>query len=557
MKIEQLVKKSVSDMEPYDSSPVLAVDCKLDQNESPYDIPASVKRKIIRRIATTGFNRYPDLTYSTLRNLIAKMYGVKLENVAVGSGIDDLLYCASLAFLPESGEALYFTPTFGMYRICCKVAGAKETVVPLNPDFSLPEEFFEKSRNAALVFICRPNNPTGTTFPRESIERIAREAKGIVLIDEAYAEFADDDCLNLLKYENVIVFRTMSKAFCSAGVRIGCALGSRAAIAAINKVRLPWNIGTLSLIAAEESLKNRRLFAKAVEKTKSERARMLSQIRALGINAYDSQANFILFNPVDAKRAFNGLLEKGILVRRFSSPAMAAFLRVSVGTPKENDRFLQCLPAATTDAVLFDLDSTLVDVSKSYLEAIRTTAEKISGKKVPRSLVLAVKSMSNMNNDWDATVEVLRQLGVKSSRREVVPVFQKFYFGKRGNGLIRREKPLASFKLLKSIGKPIGIVTGRPKQEARSAIRMLGLPKNTPLVAMEDTKKGKPSPEPLFLAKKMMGVKFPIYIGDSPDDCAAANAAGVAFVAIGNGKKKQGEFARFPSAAIAIRRLFS
>lgn len=557
MKVANLIKKSVAGMEPYDSSPVLAVPCKLDQNESPYDVPASVKQKIMRRIASAGFNRYPDLTYSSLRGLIAKMYGVKLENVAVGSGIDDLLYCASLAFLSEGDEALYFTPTFGMYRICCQVAGAKETAVPLNTDFSLPREFFEKSRKAKLVFICRPNNPTGTTFPRESIERIAREAKGIVLIDEAYAEFADDDCLSLLKYPNVIVFRTMSKAFCSAGVRIGCALGSREAIAAINKVRLPWNIGALSLIAAEESLKNRRLFAKNIKTIKSERARLLSQIRALGMNAYDSQANFILFEPADAKLAFDWLLNKGILVRRFSSKQMAKFLRVSVGTPAENDRFLQCLPAAAADAVLFDLDSTLVDVSKSYLEAIQLTAEEISGKSVSRSLVLAVKSMPNMNNDWDATAEALRRLGVKSTLREVVPIFQKIYLGKGGNGLIRNEKPLASFRLLKSIGKPIGIVTGRPLAEARLAMGMLGLPKNTPLVAMEDTKKGKPSPAPLLLAKKMMGAKLPIYIGDSPDDCTAANAAGMAFVAIGKGEKRKGEFARFKNAEAAIRGLFS
>ena len=229
---------------------------------------------------------------------------------------------------------------------------------------------------------------------------------------------------------------------------------------------------------------------------------------------------------------------------------------MNIGTPEENDCFLGSLLQSAIDCVLFDIDGTLVDVSRSYNEAIRLAAETLSGKKVGMRLVRKVKACVGMNNDWDATAEVLRRMGVKASRRQVVPVFQRIYFGKSGKGLIRKEKPLVRTELLRKIKTPVGIVTGRPRAEAKIAMQLLGLPKNTPLVAMEDTKKGKPSPAPLLLAKKRMGAKLLLYIGDSSDDCLAAARAGCAFVAIGKGKKKQGEFARFADANAAIRGLF-
>jgi histidinol-phosphate aminotransferase len=558
MDIQKLERKTVAEMRPYESSIVAKAPCKLDQNESPYDIPKALKRRILRKLQKTPFNRYPDLSYARLRKVIARRFGVGFERVAVGSGMDDLLYCLSLAYLEKGDKAVYFTPTFGMYRICCAIMGARAVEVPLGAGFSLPESFAEECRDAKLVFLCRPNNPTGSSMPLGKVEQIVRTCPGLVCIDEAYADFARDDCLRLLKYENVVVFRTMSKAFCAAGARVGFGIADRRVISAINRVRLPWNLSALSQVTAEELLKNGGFFKKIARRLIAERLRLLSALRLMGANPVEGEANFILFGIPNAQEVFQKLLDDGVLVRRFSSPVLKEYLRVSVGTRNENDAFQRALLRATVDALFFDVDGTLIDVSKSYVEAIRLTAEKISRKKVPMKTVRAVKSLEGMNNDWDAAVEVLRRLGVKSSREQVIPIFQGIYLGKNGDGLIFRETPLAKdfLTLLRKAGIRFGIVTGRPRKEAKAALKILGLPTGTLLVAMEDAKKQKPDPDLLLLAKEKAGAKFPVYFGDSSSDIMAAKRAGMCFIAIGKGKKKDGEFARFDSPDDAVRELF-
>ena len=152
MGIDKLERKTIAEMPPYESSIVARVACKMDQNESPYDIPNQLKERILRRLRQAQFNRYPDLTYLKLRGIIAKKSGIKAESVAVGSGVDDLLYCVSLAYLEKGDKAVYFAPTFGMYRICCSIMGANAVEVPLNADFSIPGRFIKECSNAKLVF---------------------------------------------------------------------------------------------------------------------------------------------------------------------------------------------------------------------------------------------------------------------------------------------------------------------------------------------------------------------------------------------------------------------
>jgi histidinol-phosphate aminotransferase len=556
MDVGELERKTIASMAPYESSIVVAAECKMDQNESPYDVPNPTKAKILRRMAQIPLNRYPDPSYPKLRKIIARRLGVSADNVAVGSGVDDLLYCVSLAYLEQGDKAVYPVPSFGMYRICCSITGARAMEVPLNPDFSLPGSFIGECKNAKLVFLCRPNNPTGTSAPLLQVEKIIRSCRGLVCIDEAYADFADDDCAHFLKCPNVLLFRTFSKAFSAAGARIGYAIAGKQVIAAMNKVRLPWNLSIFSQIAAEELLFSD--FAdQRVREVKAQRKRLMRSLRLMGAQPVESNANFILFRVPDAKTSFRRMLADGVLVRCFSSPALENYLRVTVGTKIQNDCFLRALLRAACDAVFFDIDGTLVDVSRSYQETIRLAAQEMSGKAVSKRLVTSVKALPGMNNDWDATVEVLRRVGVLASRKQVLPIFQRLYLGENGNGLILREKPLVDASLIRKIRVPTAMVTGRPKEEARAAMRMLGLPSSVPLIAMEDTQKGKPSPAPLLLAKKRLGAVLPAYIGDSPDDREAALRAGCAFVAIGKGKAQGGEFARFESANAAIRGLFA
>ncbi|MCX6771897.1 MAG: histidinol-phosphate transaminase [Candidatus Micrarchaeota archaeon] len=511
-----------------------------------------------------GLNRYPDPQAGGLAKKIAAYCNVPRGNVLVFNGSDEAIDILIRVFCAQGKDSvLVLEPAYSMYRICAEANGVSAIGVRLDgsfqPDVKAILAAVKRSR-PKLIFACSPNNPTGNLLDFARLGKIAKKAKAVLVVDEAYAEFAGRSFAGQARrYPNVVVLRTFSKAWALAGARLGYCITSPEIIRLLQKVKLPYNVNSLSLMAALGAFGKIGMVRKCVQETVRERERLGAGLRALGMVAYPSDANFVLFSlpdGVDARQVQKRLAAKyGVLVRDRAGLVPNA-LRATVCTRKENDYLLQSLLGAAADAVLFDIDGTLVDVSRSYNEAIRETAGRISGKPVQMRVVGQVKRMPGMNNDWDATVEVLRRMGVRSCREEVVPIFQNLYFGRRGEGLMRNEKPLLQAALLRKIGKRVGIVTARPRNEAKIALALLGLPKSTPLVAMEDTAQGKPSPAPLLLAKKMLGARLPVYIGDSADDCEAAARAGCAFVAIGKGKAREREAARYANVNDAIRGLF-
>ena len=553
--IEGLARPELKRVAPYISDRDVAWESGLgfaDLNENARDLFGS------------GLNRYPDPQASALVEKIASYCKVKRDSVLLFNGSDEAIDILIRVFCRQGKDSvLVLEPTYSMYRICTEANNVSAIGVRLDADFQPDMKAVlaaVKRKKPKLIFACSPNNPTGNLLEFARLGKIARKVKAILVVDEAYAEFAGQSFASQARrYPNLVVLRTFSKAWALAGARIGYCITSPEIIRLMQKVKLPYNINSLSQQAALGAFGRIGTMRKCVQETVREREKLADGLRTLGMKVYPSDANFVLFalpegiGALDVQRRL--AKDYGILVRE-RTRLVPNSLRVTVCTPKENDYFLKSLLGVAADAVLFDIDGTLVGVSRSYLEAIRLTAQEISGKEVARQQVADVKKMPGMNNDWDATVEVLRRQGVRASREEVVPVFQKLYFGKRGEGLIRNEKPLLQLRLLRKIGKQIGIVTGRPRVEARIAMRRLGLPKSTPLVAMEGTKQGKPDPAPLLLAKKMMGAKLPVYVGDYVDDREAAARAGCAFVAIGRGKAQAGEFARFASVNDAVRRLF-
>lgn len=343
MDVSKLVRKCIMKMDSYNIPKRLDVKVKLDQNESPYSIPEAIVEKIRSRFQSVKLNRYNDGNSTELRELIAKRLKVAIDNVAVGVGIDELLYYIMLAFIEKGNKVVRFSPSFEMYKICSTLADALDVSIALNPDFSLHEKFVQESRNAKLVFLCRPNNPTGNSIPLKTVERIAQTSSGLVCIDEAYVDFAGDNCLTLLDYENVIILRTFSKAMSAASVRMGYAIADKRVIESINKVRLPWNIPLFSQIATEEIIKNVEMFSDNIQKIKSERSRLFAEMEKLGITVFPSEANFILFKVKDRDFVFDGLLEQGVLIRSFSCSELKNYLRVTVGTYDENNAFLDAL----------------------------------------------------------------------------------------------------------------------------------------------------------------------------------------------------------------------
>jgi len=554
--IDKLAREEVKGLSPYVCARDLCKDAEvfLDANENAY--------------GQGELNRYPDSDQLELRRAIADYVGngVDWQNVLAGNGSDEIIDLAMRVFVGKGDNIVCTYPDYSMYKVVASIIGAKVREVPLDENFQIDVEAITRScgPRTKMVFFSSPNSPTGKEQPIAEIEGLARKAKAIVFVDEAYAEFSGKTAAALVKkLPNLIISRTFSKAWGMAGVRVGYMISSEKIIELARKVKPPYNVSRVATDIAMRALtKGRERMRTNVRRLLSERKLLEKNLGELGFKIFTSSTNFLLCRcPAwqEASALQRELAARGIVLRDFSQkPRLENCLRITVGTPAENRRLLSELRKVKPDfdAVFFDVDDTLIDVSRSYLEAIRLTAENISGKKVSRKAVGEVKALPTMNNDWDATVEVLRRLGVEASRREVIPIFQKLYLGSKQDGLIRTEKPLLDAKLLERVKKKIVLVTGRTREEAATAMKMLGLPKKTMLVAMEDAVREKPDPAPLLLAMEISGSKRPIYVGDSAGDKQAAANAKMAFVAIGPGKQRAGELARFKNVNEAIRRLF-
>jgi len=555
-RIEKLARKEIVELQPY----VCARDiCKeadifMDANENPY--------------GRGQLNRYPDSDQLELRRALAGYVGngVTWRNVIAGNGSDEIIDLAIRVFADKGDSIVCTPPDYSMYRVQAAINGVKVKDVPLAGDFSLDVDAIIRScgPRTKMVFFSSPNSPTGKARPIEDIERLARSVRAIVFVDETYSEFSGETAARLVnELPNLVISRTFSKAWGLAGIRVGYLIAPENVIELMRKVKQPYNVSRTSGNMALRALaREKGRMRENVRKLRAERKRLAARFEEMGFEVFPSVTNFFLCRSppwLDASELQRKLAARGIVLRDFSQrPMLNNCLRVTVGKPSENDRLLRelrklCRP--DFDAIFMDIDGTLVDVSRSYIESIRIAAERISGRKVSRSLVNEVKEMPTMNDDWDSTMEVLRRMGVRSSKRQVVPVFQDIYLGKNGDGLVRNEKPIVEVGLLKRSRKKIVLVTGRSRAESKIAMRMLGLSDDFPLVAMEDTPKKKPDPASLLLAMKIFGAERPVYVGDSSGDREAAANAGLAFVAIGKGKKQKGEFARFRNADEALRRL--
>jgi histidinol-phosphate aminotransferase len=319
---------------------------KLDANESAMNMPVSVQRKLMERLATLPFNRYPELTQLSLRQKIAASLGLEAENVAIGNGSSQLLQALCYVFGGTGRKIVYPAPSFSMYRIYCKLADSQPVPVELEADFCLPPQKVlaaARQEQANLIILCTPNNPTGTVMPAAAVEEIVAGADCPVIVDEAYWDFSGVTALGLLaKYPNLIVARTFSKAYGLASARVGYALASQKIISSLSKVLLPFNINLLSLVTAETVYEAREEFTPLIASTVAERERLAAELgKIAGITVYPSQTNFLLVKAAQADAINFGLVSRGICIRDFSkSHHLEGCLRITVGTAAENDALL-------------------------------------------------------------------------------------------------------------------------------------------------------------------------------------------------------------------------
>ena len=333
---------------PYDPK-YLPAEALLSANENPRDVEESVRREIMEEVAAVAFNRYPDPLANDLRDLIAEANGLSREQVLVGNGGDELLFNIALAWGGAGRKMLNLPPTFSVYAANARLTGTEVVNVARRADFSIDEEAVLERLGAGdidIVVITSPNNPTGELAREEFVVRVLESTDALVLVDEAYFEFARCSVLShLAEHKNLIVLRTFSKAYSLAGVRMGYVLAHADVIRELIKVRQPYSVDAVSQAIARVVYRNRACFDARIDEIIAERARVSSALAALpGVKPYPSDANYILFTLEAADQAWAHLYDRGVLVRDFSSSAMLeGSLRVSIGTPDQNDAFLAAL----------------------------------------------------------------------------------------------------------------------------------------------------------------------------------------------------------------------
>lgn len=335
---------------PYDPK-YLPAEVMISANENPRSAPAEVERAVLERLRGFAFNRYPDPLANDLRDAIAVANGVERGNVLVGNGGDELLFNLALAWGGPGRTLLNVPPTFSVYAANARLTGTAVVDVPRRPDFTIDEEAVLArlaQGDVDFAIVTSPNNPTGDVAREEFLLKALDTTDALILVDEAYCEFAGATMApHLREHKNLAILRTFSKAYALAGVRLGYLLAHEDVLSEFLKVRQPYSVDAVSQIIGQTVVEHRALFEPGIAEIVAERDRMLAELRAWAdVEAFDSQANYILVRMEDAGAVWQELYERGVLVRDFSRSArLEGCLRITVGSKEENARLMRTLRA--------------------------------------------------------------------------------------------------------------------------------------------------------------------------------------------------------------------
>jgi histidinol-phosphate aminotransferase len=319
---------------------------KLNTNENPFP-PSPKVMQAIREIEPEMLRRYPHPTADKFRIAAAKVLGVEMEMILAGNGSDDILTIATRTFVPPDGVLAFPDPTYSLYPILAKLEDAKSVAVAWEKNWALPIDALVDTK-ADAIYIANPNAPTGTFVSPGKIEELAKKTSALVLVDEAYVDFAEENCLGLLKdHANVVIARSFSKAYCLAGVRFGYALAQPQVIREMEKVKDSYNCDAISVAAATAAIEDQEYAEMTWRNIRGERHRVIDELAALGWQSLPSQANFILVTVPGGhgRDAYLGLKQQGILVRFFDKPGLDDKLRITIGTSQENNALLSGIKA--------------------------------------------------------------------------------------------------------------------------------------------------------------------------------------------------------------------
>lgn len=349
---EQLIRPEILRLAAY-HVPDAAGMVKLDAMENPYRLPGQMARELGEALAGAAINRYPDPRAGELKAALRQAFAIPAGlEIMLGNGSDELIQVIALALARPGATLLGVEPSFVMYRMIAEFVGMRYVGVPLRADFGLDEPALLAAiaeHRPALVFLAYPNNPTGNAFDRQAMRRVIRATPGVVVVDEAYHAFAGglsflDD---LARHDNLLLMRTVSKLGL-AGLRLGYLAGPPRWLAELDKPRLPYNVGVLTQLAAKFALDRIDVLEAQAAAIVAERGRLLAVLRGVpGVEAHDSQANFLLLRVAGASEVHAGLKRRGVLIKCLhgAHPLLDGCLRVTVGTAEENQAFIDAFRA--------------------------------------------------------------------------------------------------------------------------------------------------------------------------------------------------------------------
>ncbi len=324
---------------------------KLNTNENPYP-PSPKVYTALRKAINPSLRLYPEPLSDTLRSGAGAVYGVKPENIIAGNGSDEILSMLLRSFVGPAGRVAFPVPTYSLYDTLVEIQDGISVRLDYPADFSLPEAL--AGQNAALTFLCNPNAPSGTLVSLAEIAKLAGAAAGILVVDEAYVDFAESEGASSIplirQFPNLVVMRTFSKSFSLAGMRVGLAFGSEEIIAGMMKVKDSYNLNRLSLIAATAALSDMAWMRRNAERIQRSRKKLSAALKRMGYQVYPSHANFVLARKQgqNLQPIYEELKRRKILVRYFDTPGLQDCLRITVGTPKEVKALLNELASIDT-----------------------------------------------------------------------------------------------------------------------------------------------------------------------------------------------------------------
>lgn len=502
--------------------PAHPVDLDLSRNERPRSASLSAGSSLI--------SRYPDT--AALRSALAAHHGVTDDCVLVTAGGDDALLRCALARLGPGRTMVTTTPTFQMIPLYAAQVGCRLLEFEWW-DGPLPVAAIAgAAENADATFLVSPNNPTGAVIDRAELKEIA-SASDFIVLDATYGEFAENDLTDTaLALGNVVVVRTLSKAFGLAGLRVGCLLGPPGLVDEVGAYGTPYPVAAPSAAMAVTRLEHAGDMAGLAAAVAGERIELAATLARLGVASIPSQANFVLAQVPDAPWTADACAALGVGVRSFPGRQELSD-RVRITLPGDAADFARLTETLTTvlapGALLFDLDGVLVDVERSYRRAIIQTAAWFGVPLTPGDVATA-KALGDANDDWELTHRLLADRGVEVAYAIVAARFNDYYHGNASQpGLKDAERPLVDVADWRRLARalPLGVVTGRPRRDAIEAMDRFGLLECvSTLVAREDAAL-KPDPAPVSLALERLQTKHAWMVGDTTDDLRAARGAGV------------------------------